>query len=166
MAHGKTDRKASRKNPGGRPTVMTPQVRKRICQYVSQGLPREHAANLAGVSVDAFYSCQARFPEFAEAIKDASARFVRTHVQRIAKAGRKEWTASAWLLERLFPESFGKLERHVLRAVTAPEPEELGERYIAAVSRALGFGQFVPRDTRLLPKGNESDDDILDILPE
>lgn len=171
---GRTERKARKR--GGRPTVMTPEVCKKICRYISLGMPREQAASLAGVSADSLYRYQARNCEFCEAIKAATARFVRVHIQRIAKAGKspKRWTASAWLLERLLPESFSKVDRHVLHA-TARGPE-LTEEYKAAIAEGFGFtGKLRPIGNALLPDKRNGElaalpqgDDVIDIeiLPQ
>ena len=164
VKRGRTNRKP---HPGGRPTVVTPEVKKKICRYISQGLPYEQAASRAGISVSVFYAHQSKFPEFSEAIKKAKANFVNTHVQRITRASRKSWTASAWLLERCCPEEFGKLDRNLIRKQrdgkhTGPLPQD----YIDAVNRALGYtGQMIPIGTP--PPGENNDDTIdLDVLPE
>lgn len=148
---------------------MTPAVKKRICKYISEGLPRCHAAALAGISRDTFYDHQAKFSDFSDAVKKATAKFVRTHVRRIVNAGRTSWQASAWFLERVCPQEFGRVDRHQLRMKhegIVPLPEE----YIAAINQALGVtGEMEPLN--LLPEGSNGDgelsvEEIEDILPQ
>ena len=49
--------------------------------------------------------------QFVQRIKSGRRRFVEKHVIRISVASQKNWTASAWLLERMYPEEFSKTEK-------------------------------------------------------
>jgi len=76
-----------------------------------------------------------------------------------------DWMAAAWLLERHFPQEYGRVDRHLLNVRhkhTGPLPQD----YIDAVNRALGYtGQMIPIGTP--PPGENNDDTIdLDVLPE
>ena len=51
--------------------------------------------------------------ELAEGLKRARAAFKAFHIQNITKASKKEWTASAWILERMFPREFGRIDRQI-----------------------------------------------------
>ena len=49
------------------------------------------------------------FVEFVDTLKKARAECQAFHLQNVIKAGQNgNWQASAWILERLFPTSFGQ----------------------------------------------------------
>lgn len=53
--------------------------------------------------------------ELLETVKKGKASFKAYHVNNIMTAAKKSaqyWTASAWLLERKFPDEFGRSDRH------------------------------------------------------
>lgn len=55
-------------------------------------------------------------------LQRAEAQFVSDTLAVIAKAGRVSWQASAWLLERRYPDQFGRTDRyqaHLLKELQA-----------------------------------------------
>ena len=152
-----------RRNIIGRPCKYNHAIARKICRNVARGCSREAASALAGVSPSTLYEWRQQFSEFSEGLEKADARFEAECVASIRKAGRssRNWTANAWLLERKFPQRYGKVERHLIRASRegAPLPEE----YIKAINAALGVtGELKP--LRLLPDGNGSNE--LPALPQ
>ena len=51
--------------------------------------------------------------DLREGLKRARVAFKAFHIQNITKASKKEWTASAWILERMYPKEFGRIDRQV-----------------------------------------------------
>ncbi len=51
--------------------------------------------------------------ELSDGLKRAMASFKADHIQNITKAARKNWTASAWMLERMFPKEFSRIDRQI-----------------------------------------------------
>lgn len=51
--------------------------------------------------------------ELMEGLKKAQVAFKAYHIQNITKASRKNWQASAWMLERFYPKEFGRIDRQV-----------------------------------------------------
>lgn len=51
--------------------------------------------------------------ELSEGLKRAQAAFKAYHIQNITKASRKNWQASAWMLERMYPKEFGRIDRQI-----------------------------------------------------
>lgn len=51
--------------------------------------------------------------ELSEGLKRAQAAFKAYHIQQITKASKKNWTASAWILERMFPKEFSRIDRQI-----------------------------------------------------
>jgi transposase len=144
----------------GKPSKYSSAVTKRIFRTVSQGLSREAAAALAGINLAALYEWQSRFPEFSEELKKADARFEQASVRRMAKAGGRPryWTAIAWMLERKFPQHYGKIDRHVIR--TQHEGVALPPEYVKAINRAVGVeGEFKPLIKGELPQPRDAGGD-------
>jgi len=103
----------------GRHTTLTPEVQETICKAVADGNTFLTSALAAGVAQSTFSLWMKRgedetegiYVEFMEAIKEASAQAVQKQVKNIIKAGKKNWQASAWFLERRHPQEWGKVER-------------------------------------------------------
>lgn len=105
----------------GRPSDLTPERTRTICEALEQGLSDGLAAQLAGVAPSTLAGWKKRgadpqevdYVEFLTAYKKAEAKFAQAHLCLIAAAATdpKNWTASAWLLERRFPDDFGRRER-------------------------------------------------------
>ena len=137
--------KRERKHPAGRPSKYAPAVVARIRRAVRNGCSREAAAGLAGISATTLYEWQREFPQFSQGLQKADSEFEAVCVASIRKAGQnpRNWTANSWLLERKFPQRYGKVDRHVIRA--QHEVAELPPDYVQAVCRAIGVsGEFKP----------------------
>jgi transposase len=94
--------------PTGRPTALTPEVQRRVCEAIAAGNTRHDAAEYAGVGASTVRAWLAkgqrqsrgRFRAFLAAIKKAEADAVVRNVAIIHKAATKSWQAAAWWLER------------------------------------------------------------------
>ena len=94
----------------GRPTKRTPEVEERILAALRDGNTRRAAYHFGGISHETFYNWMEDFAEFREAVKRAEADAEVIHVRHISKAAESVWTASAWWLERRYPEDWGRRE--------------------------------------------------------
>lgn len=145
---------------------MTPEVQTLILEGIRLGLTRERSCNYAGVSVPIFYAFQAKNREFQDEVKRAESRCQAFHLLKIRKAAAEgQWQASGWMLERKWPEEFGKVDRHLIRMqqTTAPLPEQ----YIQAINRALGVrGELEVLGQPLLTSGNGDGAIDTDVLPQ
>ncbi len=111
----------------GRPTDCTPEVIARVAEGVRLGMPFAHAARRAGIGESTFYQWKQRgdageqpFAEFLEAVESAKAECEAKQLQRIQRAARKgNWQASAWLLERRYPDEYGRRDRHTVDATVS-----------------------------------------------
>jgi len=84
--------------------------------------------------------------------------------ERVEKQ-ESNWEAAAWLLERRWPQIFGRVDRHLLHIT--PRSGPLPQDYIDAVSNALGIGgKLVPIGMLPAPGENEEPPDVLDVLPQ
>lgn len=105
-----------KKNKGGRPTKLTEEVETKIVAAVRGGNYIETAAAFAGIDKVTFYDwmkqgAAGKSPEmvkFSNSIKKALAESEVIPLSRIAEAGRSNWQAEAWRLERRFPERWAK----------------------------------------------------------
>ncbi len=139
---GKKPGKANAPKPG-RPTELTPAVQRDICTQIMTGQNFNTACELAGISVKTAESWMRRgkgtsersqeeiYVGFVAAIKSAKVRAKAYHVTQIVSAGKKHWTASAWWLERNYPEEYGrhvKIEGQV--ETTAKQVIRFGEKEV------------------------------------
>lgn len=101
-----------------RPTKLDEKTIKAITEAIAAGCSREGAAAIARVAPATLYDWLARgkrgepvFSEFLESVKKAEGELERECLSVIKAASFKgTWTASAWLLERRWPELWGRLK--------------------------------------------------------
>lgn len=102
----------AKKNKGGRPTKLTPELIEEICKLIRIGAYIETACNFNGIHKDTYYrwakdGARAKSglkKEFYDSIKKAVAFAEANLIGRINEAGRQQWQAYAWIAERRFPE--------------------------------------------------------------
>lgn len=104
-------------NKGGRPTKLTAETTKKICDAILVGSTYKAAAQYAGVNYSTFRMWMKRgedgkgrkFVEFLETVETANASaqvYFATNIKSAATAG--DWRAAAWMLERRFPKAYGQ----------------------------------------------------------
>jgi len=111
-----------RKHPGGRPTKLTLEVQKAIVDALAAGTYLETAAAAAGIERHTLLawlkkgavSASGKQKEFSTAVKKALANAEIRFGATIAVASQAQWQAAAWLLERRYPDRWGRIERHEL----------------------------------------------------
>ncbi len=113
----------AKKNRGGRPTKLTPEVSKRIVELVGAGNFPETACVAAGVARPTLRAWLKEAADLQQAVTDGKLRRLNAkqtalvgfltemekamglaesmHVMLVAKAAGKDWRASAWWLERM-----------------------------------------------------------------
>jgi hypothetical protein len=103
----------------GRTTKLTPESQATITSSIADGLPFRVACQRAGISMVTFESWRRRgerdrqgiFFDFRIAVKKAEADAIARNVGIIQQAATDgTWTASAWWLERRYPEEWGRRE--------------------------------------------------------
>jgi hypothetical protein len=109
----------------GQKPKLTPEFIEQAAQLKGDGLNNQDICAALGVSTAAFYGWiqtedsdgnpLRKKPlelELMEALKNAEADFKRSLLRSIRKAGRdKDWKAHAWMLERIYPGEFGRVDR-------------------------------------------------------
>ena len=95
-----------------------------ICKDIREGVPIIYAAQRNGICQSTFYDWynkgkdakSGKFRDFYNAIEEAKAEAIAFHAKQIHKASFQSWQASAWWLERVCPEYFGKKDHIELKA--------------------------------------------------
>lgn len=90
----------------------TPQVdfltKEKLCMYMQKGLDIEDAAKLCGISPYMLSVYRSDF-EFEEFVQECKVKCEEACLDNIKDAGDSGiWNASAWVLERKFPEKWSK----------------------------------------------------------
>jgi transposase len=130
------------------------QKREDVLKYIREGMSDKDACLLAGISQETFYAwINGRKDKtgkvivkvdsaFSESLKAARAEFKRLHIKNITRVAVKggQWTASAFLLERKFPDEFGQ------KAKVDVESESLSKLFEAAFGKKLNDTK--PHDER------------------
>lgn len=100
-----------------------PDVAEALLECIEMGMTIQASCGYAGISEETFYLWQRRSEEdelagktsrnsvyikFMNEFKKAKGKCQRKHLKRIEEASENgSWQASAWILERRFPEAFG-----------------------------------------------------------
>ncbi len=84
------------------------QQRHDIITILSVGCSRETAAKHVGCNVNTIYEVAKQHAEFAQNIRQAESHHELKQLQNIHSAAEKHWQASAWMLERKYPEHYAR----------------------------------------------------------
>jgi hypothetical protein len=93
----------------GRPRVLDEKKKSQILAFIKSGCGRVSAAIAVNCDPKTIVNTAKRDPEFANKLAIAEMSTELVHLDNINKAGRQVqyWRASAWLLQRLFPDKYG-----------------------------------------------------------
>ena len=110
---------------------LTTELIAEFCKWISDGLSVKDTCDIVGVSQTTFYRWQTEAEtgfkdgkeergvavniklkkQLCEDIKKAYSKYKAVHIARINEASKNEWQASAWMLERKFPDEFAKPDK-------------------------------------------------------
>lgn len=124
-------------------TKLTLEIQEEIGTNIETGMTIKNAALAAGIDESTFYKWMNRgenatsgqYFQFVKYIKESKAKSEKKHVDNIKKAANDgAWQASAWILERRFPEDWGRIDRLSLSGhiKTEEEPGVLDDDIIEA----------------------------------
>lgn len=83
-------------------------TKEKLCMYMQKGLSLDDAAKLCGISPYMLSVFRSDF-EFEEFVQECSVRCEEANLDNIKDAGDNGlWNASAWILERKFPDKWSK----------------------------------------------------------
>ncbi|WP_414469279.1 hypothetical protein [Methanobacterium sp. ACI-7] len=106
-----------KKNKGGRPSKLTPEIQKDIVNLIKAGNYVDITCVIVGINKSTYYDWMKRGKEsrrpnryrtFYEEVTKAHAICEARLVAIISKAEETYWKAAAWKLERRYPEKWGK----------------------------------------------------------
>jgi hypothetical protein len=106
----------------GRPRSLTPEKKQQVLAFLAGGGSRRKAAAYVGISLTTIADEAKRDEQFSDDLSRAEASSYFRHLQNVSKAGEKDWRASAFLLERKWPEEFGKTQTVNVAAQEPPMP--------------------------------------------
>ena len=104
----------------GRPVKINEEIIKHIEYVVSLGMPQKMAAFYVGIDPTTLVAWRhqgeqdielqkdSMYSKLVIRIKKAIALSMKDRLENIRKAEKESWQCSAWILERRFPEFFGK----------------------------------------------------------
>lgn len=101
----------------GRPSLRTEAVETAILLALRAGKTKRESARLGGVTYTTMNEWENRFPEFADAVKNAVEVAKNDLIATIQAASQPsgkspgQWQAAAWLLERRWPTEFARTDR-------------------------------------------------------
>ena len=108
-----------KKSKRGRPSAISKEIADNLFQELSRGVPIEHACTIVGLKRNTYYYWRKKGMEededsdslyryFYDRTEEGVAMAVATRVENIRIAGKQNWQADAWWLERMAHEYFGR----------------------------------------------------------
>lgn len=116
-----------------RPTALSRELAIQIAQNMEQGLTFADACELEGIGMITAQTWKEKgeseikwmvengsevprpefepFAIFADAVRKAIPRRKKNLLESLQRKGARSWLADAWMLERLHPEEFGRIDR-------------------------------------------------------
>lgn len=82
-----------------------------ILDAISHGYSQRDAAKLAGISEDTISNWK-KDSDFSEQMEQKEIEYKYSLLKTIQDAGQKSWQACAWILERKYPNEFGKSKEY------------------------------------------------------
>lgn len=92
----------------------------RIVESIKKGHTHDTAAAHGGISRTTFYewmqkgarAASGKYADFADAVQKAEAEAKGELIDIVKAQSLRNWQAAAWLLERRYPDEFGRRDRH------------------------------------------------------
>jgi hypothetical protein len=124
----------------GRPEVLNDRKKHEILAILSTGCGRATAAHYVSCDPKTIYNTALRDAHFAEKLAQIENSSEINHLSNLSKAGKdhRYWRASAWALERMFPQKYGT------RSPDAVTPVQLAE-LVARIGRMIAREIPAPR---------------------
>lgn len=99
-------------------TKLTKNLIEKAVSLKEAGLSNKDVCKALGISEETFYAWQRieratpLQAEFSERLTRAETQFKQSLLQEVLRQGmERDWRACAWLLERLYPQEFGRVDR-------------------------------------------------------
>jgi transposase len=128
----------------GRPRKLTPALEAALLRMIRDGVSRAGAARAAGIEWPTFESWTRRFASFSSAVTRAEGASEAALVRAIRRQAPTDWRAALALLERRFPDTWGRRDRVDIELYVRTRARELGldpDEALAEAERVLGEGR-------------------------
>jgi hypothetical protein len=96
----------------GRPVVLDEHMRRLVVALVAVGCSQREAARHAGCAASTITNAARRDPAFGQRLLLAHKQQLMSRLAQFNKLSRRSWRASRWLLERLWPQTYGRRQRN------------------------------------------------------
>ncbi len=106
---------------GGRAVFVTEEMRNAMLTAIASGLTTTEASMALGLSKEWISGEVKNNPEFEVEVNKSIQSFKLYHLSNISRHAKKSWQASAWILERSFPERFNSRIAQDLAARAKPK---------------------------------------------
>ena len=90
----------------GRKTKYTPVTIAKILKHIKNGSNMVDSAQLSGINPDTLFTWIKLYPDFSDKVQEAIAKSKEGLIKNIVKAGKHNWQASGWLLERRYSKEY------------------------------------------------------------
>ena len=165
LSPGTQNQKSVRLNPpGGRPTKFRAEYKEKILQGIRLGLEPSRACVLAGLTFETLNLWRAKalndkLPEyitFFEEIEKAKVEHEAIHLRNIHEAASGgTWTASAWTLERMFPDKYSlKTRTEITGKDGGPVQQEIKVISTSDILKALEIITVIPNEQQMAAIGH------------
>ena len=148
----------------GRPTVLHEMRRREVCALLCAGCSLRAAARYIGCAPSTISRTSQVDARFARDVRYAYMRRELTLLHNIRHAGTTSWRASAWLLERLYPERYGRRARGT-GVSPVPRPTGILPVESGADSPTVGRDQRSAGPPSADPPPRNSLESILNVVP-
>lgn len=152
------------KTPGRKPKLDR-QTETRLLALLKAGVPKEVACAGVGIAsrtlriwMERARNGEEKYEEFADKVEAAQAEAQAAMLVKIRKFGDKDWKAMAWVLERVFSETYG-YKSQTKAELTGKDGSPLQGDLTPAMMRSFveeQFGRVGPKDAApadIEPKG-------------
>jgi hypothetical protein len=143
----------------GRPHALDETKKSQLLALLKSGCGKLTAARAVNCHPQTIRNTAKRDPVFAEQLADAETAAQLVHLENLNKAAGdvKYWRASAWIVERLNPQTFGKA---VPNAITPRQLAAIFDRIGDAVAEEVPIARFrkqlIKRIDQILKEPNPS----------
>jgi hypothetical protein len=109
----------------GRRSKYTPETVDKLTQAIRLGATYQLACNFAGISHETFHQWRNTKPEFSEAITQAEGDAAVKWLALVNKHATDQPQWAAWMLERRYPEMYGRQRMEITGADNGPIQTEI-----------------------------------------
>jgi len=114
---------------GGRKTILTPPLQRKICALLERGHTVSAVCAATSIGERTFYEWREKHPQFSQATTCAIGKSKIALVNKLRHSD--DWRAAAFLLERRWPNEFGRCDIRMLPK--EPEAEETKKINVAFI---------------------------------